>query len=182
MKADPIRHPGEPLSGWRNFFSSRRNGWLALGFLSFSVLLIAFPQFPFMEETTPASKFFRIEASQYAFTPGELKVNPGDQVTLELVSTDVVHGFYLDGYDISVQADPGQPARLSFIADRSGTFRFRCNVTCGGMHPFMIGRLTVGVNPWLYQGFGLVLLAMAGILITTRRSDKMIRVNNDRPS
>src|SRR5574342_296138 len=67
----------------------------------------------------------------------------------QLVSTCVVHGLYVDGYDISVEADPGQTATLTFIANKLGSFRFRCNVTCGAMHPFMIGKLTVGTNNFI---------------------------------
>ncbi len=43
-------------------------------------------------------RVFRIEASQFAYNPGEIRVNPGDTVTIELISTDVVHGLYVDGY------------------------------------------------------------------------------------
>jgi DNA-binding transcriptional LysR family regulator len=80
---------------------------------------------------------------------------PGDKVTIELVSTDVVHGLYVDGYDISVTADPGQPASLTFTADRPGTFRLRCSVTCGALHPFMVGKLQVGSNLLFWRGIGL---------------------------
>jgi len=83
-------------------------------------------------------------------------------VTIRLVSTDVVHGLYIDGYDISVEADPGQTQTLTFTADKPGSFRFRCNVTCGAMHPFMIGKLTVGANEWLYRSIGLAALGLAG--------------------
>jgi heme/copper-type cytochrome/quinol oxidase subunit 2 len=112
----------------------------------------------------PVERTFRIEASSYAYTPSEISVNPGDRVTIELTATDVVHGLYLDGYDLSLSADPGQTARLSFVADRPGSFRFRCSVTCGPLHPFMIGKLRVGPN-WLRgRAFGLALLAaLAGI-------------------
>jgi heme/copper-type cytochrome/quinol oxidase subunit 2 len=75
----------------------------------------------------------------------------------------VVHGLYVDGYDVSVEADPGQTATLTFVADKSGSFRFRCNVTCGAMHPFMIGKLNVGTNAWLYRSIGLAFLAVVGI-------------------
>ncbi len=107
----------------------------------------------------------RIEASQYQFAPGMVHVNRGDLVTLELVATDVVHGLYLDGYGLQMTADPGQTERLTFVAGRSGTFRFRCSVTCGAMHPFMIGKLRVGHNPLLWSGTGLVLLAAVGGLL-----------------
>jgi len=70
----------------------------------------------------------------------------------------------VDGYDISVEADPGQTKKLSFVADKPGSFRFRCNVTCGAMHPFMIGRLNVGSNNWLFRSIGLAMLAIVGVI------------------
>lgn len=124
---------------------------------------MAYAPFP-VQFIPPQARTFRVEARQFAYSPAELHVNPGDAVTIQLVSTDVVHGLYLDGYYISVEAEPGQPATLSFIADQSGSFRFRCNVTCGAMHPFMIGKLTVGANDWLYRSFGLAVLAIIGII------------------
>ncbi len=123
-------------------------------------LVAAFVPLPVLP-TTHQERTIRIEASQFSYSPSELRVNPGDTVNIQLVSTDVVHGLYLDGYDISVEADPGQTATLIFVADRSGAFRFRCNVTCGAMHPFMIGKLTVGANHWLYRSIGIALLSVS---------------------
>jgi heme/copper-type cytochrome/quinol oxidase subunit 2 len=117
----------------------------------------------------PRERIFQIEAGQYSYSPSEIHVNLGDTVTFELVSTDVVHGLYVDDYGVSVEADPGQTATLTFRADTPGSFRFRCNVTCGAMHPFMIGRLTVGTNHWLYRGIGLATLAALGVLVWTKR-------------
>jgi heme/copper-type cytochrome/quinol oxidase subunit 2 len=125
-------------------------------------LVIAFAPLPSAAPMHPAEHAFRVEARQFAYSPAELKVNPGDTVTIQLVSMDVAHGLYVDGYGISVQADPGQTATLSFKADRTGSFRLRCNVTCGAMHPFMIGKLQVGTNQWLYRSLGLALLAVIG--------------------
>jgi len=101
-----------------------------------------------------------------------LTVDPGDTVTIELVSMDVVHGLYVDSYGVSVTADPGQTARLTFTADRSGSFRFRCNVTCGALHPFMIGKLRVGPNTLLWRAIGLtVLAALTAIILFPRLSN-----------
>jgi heme/copper-type cytochrome/quinol oxidase subunit 2 len=111
----------------------------------------------------------RLEASQYRFEPGVIQVSPGDRVTIELVATDVVHGLYLDGYELQMTADPGQTARLTFVADRSGSFRFRCSVTCGAMHPFMIGKLRVGGNRLLASGAALLALVAAGGLFLGRK-------------
>ena len=130
-------------------------------------LVVAFAPLP-VPPSAPREWTFRIDARQFAYSPSELKVNPGDQVTIELVSQDVVHGLYVDGYNVSVEADPGQTAALSFIADKAGSFRFRCSVTCGAMHPFMIGKLTVGRNDWLYRSIGLAVIALLGVTVIAR--------------
>lgn len=131
-------------------------------------LAVAFTPLP-VPAVAPQERTFRIEAGQFAYSPSELKVNPGDTVTIQLVSTDVVHGLYVDGYDISVEADPGQTATLAFIAHKPGSFRFRCNVTCGAMHPFMIGKLNVGSNNWFYRSIGLIALGMVGVMVSTKQ-------------
>jgi heme/copper-type cytochrome/quinol oxidase subunit 2 len=132
-------------------------------------LVVAFAPLP-VRPIAPQERNFRIEARQFAYSSSDIQVNPGDTVNIQLVSTDVVHGLYVDGYDISGEADPGQTATLTFVADKSGSFRFRCNVTCGAMHPFMIGKLTVGTNDWLYRSIGLALIALFGMFVLAKRS------------
>ncbi len=100
----------------------------------------------------------QIAASQYDFSPGVINVNKGDKVTIKLASTDVVHGLYLDGYDLEVTADPGQSTTLTFSS-----------VTCGPLHPFMIGKLKVGNNTLLWRGVALSVLAAAVGLWRFRR-------------
>lgn len=131
-------------------------------------LVVAFAPLP-VQPIAPQERTFRIEAGQFSYSPSELSINPGDTITIELVSMDVVHGLYVDGYDISVEADPGQTATLTFIANKPGSFRFRCNVTCGAMHPFMIGKLRVGINEWFYRSIGLSIIATIGYLMFPRR-------------
>lgn len=137
-------------------------------------LVVAFAPLP-AQPHTPVARMFRIEASQFAYSPAEISVNPGDMVTIELMSTDVVHGLYVDGYDVSVQADPGQTATLSFVADKSGSFRMRCNVTCGAMHPFMIGKLNVGANTWLYRSIALAFIGVFSIFTLAQRESAKIQ-------
>jgi heme/copper-type cytochrome/quinol oxidase subunit 2 len=122
----------------------------------------------------PQEQTFQIEARQFAYSPSELNVNPGDVVTIQLVSTDVVHGLYIDGYDISVEADPGQSTTLTFTADKPGFFRVRCNVTCGAMHPFMIGKLNVGTNHWLYRSIGFAVLSVIGFFPLFGRKQRVL--------
>ena len=135
--------------------------WIVFGLLA---TIVAFAPLP-IQPTTPQTRTVEIDARQFAYSPSELRVNQGDTVTIRLVSEDVVHGLYVDGYDVSVEADPGQSATLTFVADKPGSFRFRCNVTCGAMHPFMIGKLTVGSNQWLYRSIGLSVLALFALIL-----------------
>jgi plastocyanin len=115
---------------------------------------------------SPTDRYFQVEASQFAYAPAVLDANPGDTITLDVVATDVEHGLFLDGYGLSVVAQPGQTAHLTFVADQAGTFRFRCSVTCGALHPFMIGKLAVGPNWLLYRAAGLAVLGLiAGVWV-----------------
>ena len=130
-------------------------------------LLILFIPLP-LPFHAPQDRVLRIEASSFQFMPGEIQINPGDRVTVELVSTDVVHGFSLDGYGFELKADPGQTATGTFIADQAGVFRFRCSVACGNLHPFMIGKLQIGPNLLFFRGIALGLLAISAALISVR--------------
>ncbi len=148
----------------------RANRNLAYGmFFAMAALVVAFAPFPSTSHTLNTVHTFRVEASQFAYAPSELNVDPGDTVVIQLVSTDVVHGLYIDGYDLSVEADPGQTETLTFTADKPGSFRFRCNVTCGAMHPFMIGKLKVGAHTGLVRAAGLALLGLLGGTIFVKR-------------
>lgn len=129
--------------------------WAIGAALTLAVLFAPLP----LPAPAPTERFFRVEASSFAFSPAELRVNPGDQVTVELVATDVVHGFAIYGYPVQFSADPGQPARFSFIADRNGSFRIRCITPCGNMHPFMLGKFRVGPNLLLYRASLLAIIA-----------------------
>ena len=133
--------------------------WAILGI---AALLVAFAPVPHSTSAT-AERFFHIEAGNFTYFPSVFQVNPGDKVTIELASTDVVHGLYVDGYDVSITADPGQPAALTFIADHPGTFRLRCSVTCGALHPFMVGKLQVGSNLLFWRGICLTIVALLGV-------------------
>jgi heme/copper-type cytochrome/quinol oxidase subunit 2 len=123
------------------------------------VLLLPFP----VKATAPVERIFRIEAGRFEYSPAILRAGPGDHVIIELVATDVVHGLSIDGYDLETSADPGQTARLSFVADQQGSFRFRCTVTCGNMHPFMIGKLQVGQNDRMWRAAALMTLVLVAV-------------------
>lgn len=144
---------------------SRALGWAA--WLAAAILVLALPWPAFAG--IPAERLIRVEAGQFEYSPATFTLNTGDRITLELVAADVVHGLHLDGYNLTLTAEPGRAARLTFVADRPGTFRFRCSVTCGPLHPFMAGTLTVGGNDFLWRAGGLSVLAALAALRGARR-------------
>jgi heme/copper-type cytochrome/quinol oxidase subunit 2 len=136
--------------------------WVLIWLLAAVIVFVPIPA----EAAKPVERTIRVEARSFAYAPAVISANLGDTINLELVSTDVVHGLYIDGYDLDLVAEPGQMARLTFVADQIGTFRLRCSVTCGDLHPFMIGKLTVGRNDLLWRAVGLSLVAaLAGLLL-----------------
>ena len=148
---------------------SLKSPWLSWLLIGPAALVMAFAPVPTGAAPAPVQRHFSLQASQYAYAPSQLRVNAGDTVTIELISTDAVHGLYIDGYDVSMEADPGQNVTLTFVADRPGSFRFRCNVTCGALHPFMIGKLNVGGNTLLYRAAGIAVLGLLGAMLTRPR-------------
>jgi heme/copper-type cytochrome/quinol oxidase subunit 2 len=134
----------------RKFFSP-----ITLGFF-FLALLVIFLPVPAL--AAPVERTIRVEANQNAYSPAEVRVNPGDRVTIELVSRDVAHGLTIDGYPVDLQAEPGHTARVTFIAGRAGTFKLRCSIACGNLHPFMTGKLLVGPDLVLFRSAALALL------------------------
>lgn len=105
------------------------------------------------------TKEFTIVAKQFAYDPAVITVPYGARVTIKLESHDVEHGFYLDGYGINVKFDIDNPQTVTFIANKVGTFKYRCSNPCGPFHPFMRGKLVVEPKtnfiPWA-MGFGTV--------------------------
>jgi len=109
---------------------------------------------------SPRERFFEIHARRFEYAPNILQVNQGDKVTIRLISEDVSHGLYVDGYEIKTMAHPGEEGTLTFIADKTGRYAFRCSVTCGEFHPYMIGYLNVEPNVRLWA-LGLLVVGIA---------------------
>ncbi len=133
-------------------FLRRRGGRVALvGVIILSVLAVALGTFlpVAFASGEGETREFIVDASRFSYSPNRLRVNLGDTVTLRLRPQDVSHGLYLDSYDLETHAMPSVPGLpggegvVKFVANRPGKFRFRCSVTCGPLHPFMIGELNV---------------------------------------
>ncbi len=88
-------------------------------------------------------KEFTITAKNWQFDPGSITVNQGDKVRITITSVDVNHSFMLKDYNLNVKLEPNKTQVIEFIADKTGTFQFRCAIPCGKGHRDMIGSLIV---------------------------------------
>ncbi len=86
---------------------------------------------------------FEVIARQSEFVPATLEVNLNDKVEIHITSADVAHGFSLPAFGISETIEAGKDITVEFVADKSGSFPFRCVVPCGPGHGGMTGVLVV---------------------------------------
>lgn len=130
---------------------------LAVGALSGIYLLSS------QQNETPDVRYLTVNAYQWGFSPSVIRVDRGDTLIIRVKSLDSVHGFSIDGYDISERdIVPGTDRIISTYAGTSGKFKIRCNTICGPLHPFMTGELIV--EPDTPSGY--TLLITLGLSIT----------------
>lgn len=121
--------------------------------------------------SAPQSHTIEMNARTFAFEPSTLTVQKGDTVTIHLESLDAQHGLFIDGYDVNIQAEPGKSAQVTFVADKDGKFKFRCSVTCGPLHPFMIGELTVAPDfPFARAVIATLIVSIGAIVFYATRN------------
>ena len=86
-------------------------------------------------------------AVRSSFTPTTIDVNKGDKVKVYLTNieqtTDELHGFAINEYNINVVVDPGETKTIEFTADKPGVFPFYCTNFCSALHQEMQGYLLV---------------------------------------
>ena len=82
----------------------------------------------------------RWEFSVYVFDPRQITVDQGDEVTLEFVGINgASHPTTIAGYDKTFELKRGQSTRVTFVADKAGTFP----IVCATHHPTMVAELIV---------------------------------------
>ena len=82
----------------------------------------------------------RWEVSAYLWSPSQIVVNQGDEVTLEFVGINgASHPTEIQGLGKSFTLKRGQVTRVEFKADRPGVFP----IVCGTHHPSMRGEIVV---------------------------------------
>jgi nitrous-oxide reductase len=89
----------------------------------------------------------KLVAVRSSFEPNKIEVNQGDTVTIHITNieqtTDELHGFGLNEYNINLVIDPGETKTIKFVADKPGVFPYYCTNFCSALHQEMQGYLLV---------------------------------------
>jgi cytochrome c oxidase subunit II len=86
----------------------------------------------------------RITASKFHFTPDHITLVKGQPVTLQLTSSDRVHGFMIRTLKIDTDVKPGKVTAITVTPQTAGTFTAICDHYCGLGHGGM--KMTVVVE------------------------------------
>jgi cytochrome c oxidase subunit II len=103
----------------------------------------------------------RVEGHQYywqfVYPQGQIAVKtmvvPVDRVvTLDVVSPDVIHSWWVPALGGKIDAIPGRTNHTWFKAEKKGDYEVRCAELCGLEHAHMLGTVRV-VDQVAYQSF-----------------------------
>ncbi|WP_226480981.1 cupredoxin domain-containing protein [Natrinema amylolyticum] len=82
-------------------------------------------------------------AQAWLYTPEEIEVPAGSEVTFYVTSRDVTHSFSVVGTNVNTMVIPGQVSEMTVQFDEPGEYGVLCNEYCGEGHHTMEGLLTV---------------------------------------
>src|SRR3546814_1479247 len=77
------------------------------------------------EENSPVADGARqieVTATDFAFDPGDITVEAGEDLAIVLTSEDLLHDFTIDELDAHVAADRGETAEGGLTAEEAGTY------------------------------------------------------------
>jgi len=107
----------------------------------FGIVLSAFAAFLFVSIPLVASSHpssISITASDWKFSPGTITVHLNRPVTLQLKSSEGVHGLASRELGIpNTMIIPNGHVSVTFTPKKLGTYVVHCSVMCGAGHPNM---------------------------------------------
>ena len=82
-------------------------------------------------------RYFAPGADEPVVSANEVRLPVGQPVELSLLSTDVIHSFWIPKLAGKTDMVPGRVNRMVIQAEQSGVFRGQCAEYCGGPHALM---------------------------------------------
>ena len=101
------------------------------------------PDAPGVRPTGPNQYEAVIYAFEGGFQPAEVRVPVGAEVTFRVRSTDLVHGFTIEGTDVELETSLFEFTEATHSFTESGEYPFLCYVYCSGGHDSMRGTVIV---------------------------------------
>ena len=90
-----------------------------------------------------ADQIVKISAKRFAYSPDQVTVKKNIPVILQLTSTDRSHGIAIPALNLRSDIPAGKVTELRFTPQKSGDYRFYCDVFCGDGHDGMEGKIKV---------------------------------------
>lgn len=84
-----------------------------------------------------------IIASAWQYTPSEIKVPEGAEVTFIVTSLDVIHGMRIPTTNVNAMIIPGQITKVTATMHEKGVHSIICHEYCGIGHQTMGGTVVV---------------------------------------
>lgn len=79
----------------------------------------------------------KVDAYSFGYNPDIITVSKGERIKITINNLDVLHGMRIPDYDVK------GTERLEFVADKTGSFTWHCEIPCGEGHTAMKGKLVV---------------------------------------
>lgn len=98
-----------------------------------------------MESNCPVvtgAREIAVDANDFSFSPSQITVTKGEDVTIALTASDIAHDFYVKGIGHVVHAKAGRTAKASIRLKKAGTYKFWCTIL-GHKKQGMTGTITV---------------------------------------
>lgn len=98
---------------------------------------------PGLREISPGKYEAVIVAQIWQFSPDEIRVPAGSEVTFRVASIDVIHGFFIENTQVNAMIIPGQITEVTQEFSEPGEYLLICHEYCGIGHHNMWGRVIV---------------------------------------
>ena len=110
----------------------------ALLFLAIGLILVGCNQ-----QRDVGTIHIQVTAHRGGFEPAVIHIKKGQDVVLEVSTTDVQHGFEVKDLGIDEPIQPGKPALITVKAERAGEYKVDCSIICGPGHDRMQSKIVV---------------------------------------
>ncbi len=98
---------------------------------------------PGVHETAPGKYDVVVIGQTWSFTPDDIELPVGAEVTFRATSSDVIHGFLIVGTNVNMMLVPGEVTSETYKFSKPGEYLLLCHEYCGRLHHTMSGKVVV---------------------------------------